>query len=217
MSKKELLYKISDTQLFKAALWLFYPLYYLAKKIASLLHRIKKLIFSQLLLAELARKNPRSTHGKRVFIEPGSEFLLYGGASVKLGDNVNIDKNCLIKIFNGATLSIDDNVYMGPYTHIYISNDMTIGRDVIFGPFCFLIDHDHEFGLEDGLRLDRITSGKNDRIIIGERVWLGTKTTVTKGVTIGDHSVIGAGAVVTRDIKPNSVAVGVPAREIKSV
>jgi len=46
-------------------------------------------------------------------------------------------------------------------------------------------------------------------------VWIGTKVTVTSGVTIGEGSVIGANAVVTRDIPPFSVAVGVPARVVK--
>jgi lipopolysaccharide O-acetyltransferase len=50
---------------------------------------------------------------------------------------------------------------------------------------------------------------------IGQRVWLGEGVSVLKGVTIGDGSIIGAGAVVNKDIPPNCIAVGVPARIVK--
>jgi acetyltransferase-like isoleucine patch superfamily enzyme len=53
--------------------------------------------------------------------------------------------------------------------------------------------------------------------VIGNNVWIGAKATVTKGVTIGDNVVIGANSVVTRDIPPNSVAAGAPARVIRSI
>lgn len=53
-------------------------------------------------------------------------------------------------------------------------------------------------------------------ISIGERVYIGVKTIILPGVTIGSRSIIGAGSVVTKDIPPNSVAVGVPARVIAS-
>ena len=51
---------------------------------------------------------------------------------------------------------------------------------------------------------------------IGSNVWLGAKVTVVKGVSIGDNAIVGANAVVTRDIPPNAIAVGVPARVIRS-
>ena len=54
-------------------------------------------------------------------------------------------------------------------------------------------------------------------IRIGRRVWIGANVVITKGVTIGDNSVIAAGAVVTRDIPANVVAGGVPAKVIKEI
>jgi lipopolysaccharide O-acetyltransferase len=52
-------------------------------------------------------------------------------------------------------------------------------------------------------------------VIIGEGVWLGQRVCVLPGVTIGAHSIIGAGGIVTRDIPPYSIAVGIPAKVIK--
>ncbi|MEJ2750776.1 MAG: DapH/DapD/GlmU-related protein, partial [Anaerolineae bacterium] len=54
-------------------------------------------------------------------------------------------------------------------------------------------------------------------IVIGEGVWIGSNVTILPGVTIGDRAVIGAGAVVNRDIPPRTIAVGVPARVIKTI
>ena len=54
-------------------------------------------------------------------------------------------------------------------------------------------------------------------VTIGDNVWIGAKVMVTKGVTIGENAVIGANSVVTRDIPANSVAVGIPARVIRTI
>lgn len=63
----------------------------------------------------------------------------------------------------------------------------------------------------------RIFPGKTAPIRIGSNVWIGDGVTICKGVTIGDNSVVGAGAVVTRDVPPNSVAAGNPARVVREL
>ena len=57
----------------------------------------------------------------------------------------------------------------------------------------------------------------DDEIRIGNDVWVGANVTILPGVTIGDNVVIGAGAVVTKDIPDNSLALGVPARVVKEI
>ena len=54
-------------------------------------------------------------------------------------------------------------------------------------------------------------------IHIGKNVWIGSNSTILSGVTIGDNAVIGAGSVVTKDIPENMIAVGSPARVIRSI
>jgi acetyltransferase-like isoleucine patch superfamily enzyme len=54
-------------------------------------------------------------------------------------------------------------------------------------------------------------------VIIGNNVWLGSRSIILKGVTIGDNSVIGAMSLVTKDIPPNSVAGGIPAKVIRTL
>lgn len=90
---------------------------------------------------------------------------------------------------------------------------ITIGTDVMIGPNVQLLTPTHP--LDPGLRRDKLEAAKP--ITIGDNVWLGGGVTVLPGVTIGENTVVGAGAVVTRDLPANVVAVGNPARITKQL
>ncbi len=90
---------------------------------------------------------------------------------------------------------------------------ITIGDDCQIGPNVQLLTPTHP--VEPQPRRDRLEAAKP--IVIGNNVWLGGGCIVLAGVTIGDNSVIGAGAVVTKDIPANVVAVGNPARVSKEI
>lgn len=84
-----------------------------------------------------------------------------------------------------------------------------IGNYVDIGPKVAIVTHDSSYrcaSLGNPLRIDNV--------IIGDNVYLGTGVIILAGVNIGDHSIIGAGAVVNKDIPSRSVAMGVPARVI---
>jgi maltose O-acetyltransferase len=90
---------------------------------------------------------------------------------------------------------------------------VTIGDDVQIGPNVQLLTPIHP--LEPGPRRDKWEAAKP--IVIEDNVWLGGGVIVCPGVTIGENTVVGAGAVVTRDLPPNVVAVGNPARVIRHI
>jgi maltose O-acetyltransferase len=90
---------------------------------------------------------------------------------------------------------------------------VTIGDDVQIGPNVQLLTALHP--VEPGLRRAKWEAAKPIRI--GHNVWLGGGAIVLPGVTIGDDTVVGAGAVVTRDLPPGVVAVGSPARVVRKV
>jgi acetyltransferase-like isoleucine patch superfamily enzyme len=94
------------------------------------------------------------------------------------------------------------------------SGRITIGSGVRIAPYVFIIAANHRF--EDPDRPIYQQGLANAPVTIEDDVWIGARVTVTAGVTIGRGSVIGAGAVVTRDIPPYSIAVGVPAKVVKS-
>ena len=91
---------------------------------------------------------------------------------------------------------------------------MKFGRNCLVGPRSIFRTSNHGFVNLETIIAKQEHDSKD--ITIGEDVWIGAGVIVLPGVKIGDRSVIGAGAVVTRDIPAESIAVGVPARVIKS-
>ncbi|MFJ3718031.1 sugar O-acetyltransferase [Streptomyces sp. NPDC090057] len=90
---------------------------------------------------------------------------------------------------------------------------ITIGEDCQIGPDVQLLTPTHP--LEPQPRRDKLEAARP--IVIGDNVWIGGGAIVLPGVTIGDNSVVGAGAVVTKDVPANVVAVGNPARVVRSL
>ena len=103
------------------------------------------------------------------------------------------------------------NTHLGP---INTSSPIYIGEDVFIGPKCVLACAGHPINSEQR-RTESLTQSKPIRI--GNNVWLGASVTVVGGVTIGDGSVIAAGAVVTKDIPAGVVAGGVPCKVIRTI
>ena len=92
-------------------------------------------------------------------------------------------------------------------------NKVLIGNDVLIGPNILITTVGHPISPKGR----RKHLGVTCPVVIGDDVWIGGNVTILPGVTIGSNVVIGAGAVVTRDIPDNSLAVGVPARVIKEI
>lgn len=139
------------------------------------------------------------------------QFPLPGRLQVLLGKNVNIEKDVWIK--ESALLQIGDNTLIGRRTVIGCNEKISIGRDCMLAENVRIQDTDHQFdNINVPIRKQGITTSP---IKIGNDVWIGYGAVITKGVEIGDGSVIGANSVVTRDIPPNSIAAGAPARVIR--
>ena len=105
--------------------------------------------------------------------------------------------------------------------HAFINYGCSIGARMLvkigprcqIGTYCILMDNDFHC-VEPGRRLELPESKP---IVLEENVWLGARVIVTSGVTIGAHSVVGAGSVVTRDVPPRTLVAGVPARVIREI
>ena len=112
----------------------------------------------------------------------------------------------------GFNIHVGKNVYMNFNTVILDEAGVTIGDDTKFGPNCNILTATHP--LDPKIRKQHIEYGKP--IKVGKNCWIGGNVTLCPGVTIGDNTTIGAGAVVSKDIPANSVAVGNPAHVIKT-
>lgn len=139
---------------------------------------------------------------------------LSNAQTIVIGKNVTIGR--LVRLEGKITLG--DRVFVNEFGSLCASPEapIIVGEGTSFGPGCFLItgDHDTRNGIATNSPEDQ--GGKKARIILGKNCWLGAKVIVLKGVSIGNGAIIGAGSVVTKDIPPNCVAVGNPARVIKT-
>jgi len=113
---------------------------------------------------------------------------------VYIGKNVSINRFVTIDASDGGEISIGDNCMIGPYVLIRAA--------------------DHRFNdIEQPIIRQGHESGE---IIIEDNCWIAGHVTITRDVTIGSGSIIGANSVVTKDIPPNSIAAGNPAKVIRS-
>jgi lipopolysaccharide O-acetyltransferase len=144
---------------------------------------------------------------------------LGGGKGIQIGNSVTIHHHAQLSTFLGANcfsgLSIGDNTVIHPYAHIAAAKRVTIGEGVLIAPFVYISDHDHDASdpYDPPIFNNRLLVSP---VEIGSYVWIGERVCILKGVTIGERSVIGAGSVVVRSIPPLSIAVGAPARVIRS-
>lgn len=138
------------------------------------------------------------------------ENVVFSGLrNIKVGTSFRVCPYVKIISENGGVISIGKNFFAN-YNCIISSNggSITIGDDCLFGPDVNIIDSNH-----------RPLKGKKTRsepsvsksILIGNNVWVGAKSVILAGVSIGDNCVIAAGSVVTKSVDPNTLVAGVPA------
>lgn len=113
---------------------------------------------------------------------------------------------------NGVDISIGRNVFVNQNCTFYDLGGLAIADDVMIGPNVSLITTGHP--VEPSQRRAGVVATP---IAIERNVWIGAGATIIGGVTVGENSVVGAGAVVTQDVPPNTFVGGNPARVIRSI
>ncbi len=109
----------------------------------------------------------------------------------------------------GKNITVGKNVFINSGCHFQDQGGITIGDGALIGHHVVLATLNHDFSPEKRSTLHPAP------IVIGENVWIGANATVVPGVTIGNGSIIAAGAVVTKDVPENVVVGGAPAKIIK--
>jgi maltose O-acetyltransferase len=149
-------------------------------------------------------------------VSPATSFLLPLSvrrgllrlAGCEIGAQVTGLKRCG---FEARQVSIGDGSFVNVGCWFEGVGRVDIGRDVFLGPQVMIITSVHD--MDEGGQVTRMPSA--GQVVIGDRCWLGARALIMPGVKIGEGTVVGAGAVVTKDCDPGAVYVGVPARRVR--
>lgn len=131
---------------------------------------------------------------------------------IEIGEGVFVGRNSILSCKNG-NITLKDRVNIGFNCEIFSGAEVTVGADVMLAAYTYLIGGGHEYGSADEAVLAQARCATG--ITIGEGGWIGAGVQVLDGVHVGERVIIGAGAVVTRDVPANMIAAGVPAKVIK--
>jgi acetyltransferase-like isoleucine patch superfamily enzyme len=156
--------------------------------------------------------------GKQVYLD--SQVYLHAlPAGIHIGEGTSLMHGCTFHVFNfrdlpHAGIFTGKHCFFGEYTSIRGQGGVHIGDGVYTGTHVQIAAVNHVYSDPDQFIKDQGITAQGIRI--EDDVWLGSNVVVVDGVTIGKGSVVGAGAVVTKDLPPYSVAVGVPAKVVKN-
>lgn len=124
-------------------------------------------------------------------------------------ENCQFFSGVRLEVGPGAIIRIGNGTYLNRGTLVVAHDRVEIGKHCKIAWDVVIMDTDQHVIPQ--------MENRNRPVVIGDDVWIGCRVIILKGVTIGARSVIAAGAVVTKDIPPDSVAAGVPARVIQSL
>ncbi len=164
--------------------------------------------------------------GKKTCISPTAD-LIVGKQFISIGKETYLGIHIQLTAWgrhNGCnyspSISIGSNCQFGGYNHITAINRIEIGDGVLTGKFVTITDNSHgslsdpsEFEISP---IKRAVFSKGP-VVIEDNVWIGDKVTILPNVRIGRGCVIGSNAVVTKDVPSYSIAVGNPAKIIKTI
>lgn len=111
----------------------------------------------------------------------------------------------------GKNITVGADVFINACCHFQDHGGVTIGDGCQIGHNVVFATLNHELAPE------RRKTTRPAPIVLGKNVWIGSNATILQGVTIGDNAVVAAGAVVNKDVEPNTVVGGVPAKLIKRI
>lgn len=157
----------------------------------------------------IARHLPASNHKAGRWVRP-IRSLLCRPLFLSAGSNINVEKGAFFG--SGAGVRIGDNSSIGVRAEIL--GPVNIGRDVMMGPEVVILTNQHDSS-RTTIPMIRQGLSRQAPVTIEDDVWIGYRAIIQPGVTVGVGAIIGAGAVVTKNVPPYAVVGGVPARVIR--
>lgn len=150
--------------------------------------------------------------GRNVTIGKNVTIKTTDGGNIIIGDNVFIEGNCYIYAQRG-TIEMGANGFIGFGSQIVAKKSIQIGKEFQLAAYSIIRDANHS--IKKGIPINSQTHHVKP-IVIGDDVWLGVHAVITAGSCVGKGAVVAANAVVTKEVQPNAVVGGVPAKFIKT-
>jgi acetyltransferase-like isoleucine patch superfamily enzyme len=154
--------------------------------------------------------------GPRSVIQP--PVRLAGESGIAIGCDVWIGANSWLQSLSesgGIALSIGDGTSISGNVVLSAARSVRLGKKVLIARGVYISDHIHNYGDTETAVLDQ-GIGRLEPVEVGDGAWIGENVVVCPGVKIGRGAVVGANAVVTADVPEHSLAVGAPARVVRS-
>lgn len=157
-----------------------------------------------------------------------------GFAKISFGHNVRVDRNVILRTSDGGSITIGANTHIWPGAildarggqivigenglvnagcYIVSTEKILVGRDALIAEHVTIRDQDH--GFADGAKPYSEQGRIEGPVIIGDNVWIGAKSTVTRNVDIASGTIIGANSVVTKSLSGAQIFAGAPARPLR--
>lgn len=137
-------------------------------------------------------------------------------ATISIGDHVGLGEGCRLSASSGR-LSIGSRTKFNSGVNVVADfGEISIGEDVLIAMNVIMRSSNHRFDRSPRVPINQ-QGHTSEKIEVGNDVWIGAGAVLLPGSKIGDHCVIGASAVVTGEIPPGSVAVGIPAKVVKQL
>ena len=157
--------------------------------------------------------------GKGVYLDEGV-YLHACPGGIKIGENTLVMHHAELHVYNfrdlpHAGIQIGRDSLIGEFSVLRGQGGITIGDRVYTSPLVQMAAVDHVFSDPERPFVEQGITAQG--IVVEDDVWIGAGAIVTDGVRIGRGAVVAAGAVVTQDVPPHSVAAGVPARVVKTI
>ena len=144
----------------------------------------------------------------------GNSKMLFDEKRFEVGKNVFIGKGAWLSLGPSAKLLIGDNTHINDGFVVACNLSVEIGKNVLIADRVFVGDCNHGYE-EMGRPVMEQRMSECEAVKIEDDGWIGINACILKGVTVGRHSVVGAGAVVTESVLPYSVVAGNPAKVIR--
>ena len=151
--------------------------------------------------------------GEDIFIADGCHLRSEGGgARITLGSKSVLAYGVML-LTHGGTIELGENCSVNEYCMLYGHGGLKIGNNVSIATGTVIVPANHNFSRRDVPF--KLQGSTGHGIALEDDIWVGANATILDGVRIGKGAIVGAGAVVTRDVAPYTIVGGTPARFIK--